>query len=610
MSNPGEFSARSSLYNATTRGPARHLRPTGTPLSAPFSLAGPLATRSPSRLSDTQQRGSHGSDDRYQYAPNSREHHEPIFSLAEPLPHKIRHGMRRSSASRQKEEPTTTRETSHDTAPAAGTQPAPQITVTPSRHAQKPVRSEDLLRTATTANASSYGRDTQGPQAFPPLRETRGTDVSRRRQELEEENISAHDKARGSQPSPSDTIAIDPSNDFATDRMQDLIVGRNLEYAVRSGAAVNPALRIRRGTSGGDGGSLRRGSDSSISDTFHSHSDQSDWKLARQPPEPLFFNSWGPIRHRLRKPFAEFLGTMVFMTIGLCGSITHMSSGRTDNASLLMAYLAWGFGVMTAIYIAGGISGAHMNPTISLVLAVFRGFPFHDLWQYFIAQLLGSIAASALAYGLYSDAISEFAGSNKSIAGKYRRAIAKAKSDVVFAGPAFWTAPRPGLSSAAAFFNEFVATAILAGSVLAMGDDGNAPPGAGMAAFVLGLLTIALEMAFSYNTGTCLNPARDLGPRLVTWWAGFGSVPFTLSHYWFLWGPWISTVLGGLFGAFIYDSMIFIGGESPVNYPSEVLRGSLRATAGTPWVNLRGKSRTERGDEKQGDANSDVDIDV
>jgi aquaglyceroporin related protein len=301
---------------------------------------------------------------------------------------------------------------------------------------------------------------------------------------------------------------------------------------------------------------------------------------------------------------------MVFMTIGLCGSITHMSAGRNDNASLLMAYLAWGFGVMTAIYIAGGISGAHMNPTISLVLAIFRGFPWHDFWQYLIAQLLGSIAASAIAYGLYRDAIAEFAGSNISIAGKYRCAIARAKSNMISAGPAFWTAPRAGLSSAAAFFNEFVATAILAGSVLAMGDDGNAPPGAGMAAFVLGLLTIALEMAFSYNTGTCLNPGRDLGPRLVTWWAGFGTVPFTLGHHWFIWGPWISTVLGGLFGAFIYDSMIFIGGESPVNYPSEVLRGRFCATTGMSWVNLRGKSRTGRGNEKEGDAISGGDVGV
>jgi hypothetical protein len=96
-----------------------------------------------------------------------------------------------------------------------------------------------------------------------------------------------------------------------------------------------------------------------------------------------------------------------------------------------MAYLAWGFGVMMAIYIAGGISGAHLNPTISIMLAIFRGFPWHDCWQYIIAQLLGSITASGIAYGLYRDAIAQYTRS-KSISQ---------------AGPAFWTKPRDGLSN-------------------------------------------------------------------------------------------------------------------------------------------------------------------
>jgi aquaglyceroporin related protein, other eukaryote len=88
-----------------------------------------------------------------------------------------------------------------------------------------------------------------------------------------------------------------------------------------------------------------------------------------------------------------------------------------------------------------------------------------------------------------------------------------------------------------------------------------------MSAFIVGLLSIALEMAFAYNTGTCLNPTRDLGPRLVTWCAGFGTSVFTLHHYWFIWGSWVSPILGGLFGAVVYDSLIFVGGESPINYP-------------------------------------------
>jgi len=149
------------------------------------------------------------------------------------------------------------------------------------------------------------------------------------------------------------------------------------------------------------------------------------------------------------------------MTIGLCGSITYMVSPN-DNAGLLMAYLAWGLGVMTAVYIVRDVSGAHMNPTMSLVFAVFRGFPRRDLWKYLVAQLLGGVAAAAIAYGLHHDALVKFAGSN-----------------VHAIGPAFWTSPRPGLGYVAAFFNEFVGTAILVAVVLALanvGDPGNHAP--------------------------------------------------------------------------------------------------------------------------------------
>ena len=298
---------------------------------------------------------------------------------------------------------------------------------------------------------------------------------------------------------------------------------------------------------------------------------------------PGFYNSWGGIRHRFRQPFAEWLGTVVFMTIGLSASVVHTTS-QNAYENILAAYLAWGFGVMIGIYIAGGVSGAHLNPALSIVLSVYRGFPWSLCWQYIVAQLLGTITASGIVYGLYRDAIMEFAA-----------------ADVARAGPAFYTQPRDGLSDTAAFFTEFVATAIAAGSVLALGDDGNAPPGAGMHAFIIGLMVTSLCMAFSYNTGTCLNPARDLGPRLIVWAAGFGDEVMTLRSYWFIWGPWCGTISGGIFGAAVYDTMIFIGGESPVNYPTGTLRHHL------PWREARVKSKMGRGKDKEKDITDVID---
>lgn len=104
--------------------------------------------------------------------------------------------------------------------------------------------------------------------------------------------------------------------------------------------------------------------------------------------------------------------------------------------------------------------------------------------------MLGCIAASGIVYGMYKDAIQQHAA-----------------ADLARASPAFWAQPREGLSNTAAFSTDFVATTIAAGSVPAMGDGGNAPPGAGVHAFSIGLLITFLCMTFSYNTGTCLNPA-------------------------------------------------------------------------------------------------------
>lgn len=116
------------------------------------------------------------------------------------------------------------------------------------------------------------------------------------------------------------------------------------------------------------------------------------------------------------------------------------------------------------------------------------------------------------------------------------------------------------------YSNEFTATGILACAILALGDDQNAPPGAGMHALIVGLVVTVLSMAFGYPTGACLNPARDFGPRLAALALGYSPQIFTVDHVWWLWGPWVATVSGAVMGSACYDVFIFVGGESPVNY--------------------------------------------
>ena len=153
---------------------------------------------------------------------------------------------------------------------------------------------------------------------------------------------------------------------------------------------------------------------------------------------------------------------------------------------------------MVGIYIAGGISGAHLNPAISIMLYIYRGFPLRKIPMYVFAQILRAFLAALIAFGLFQKDIIEYGGADLKNGGTLS---------------SFITFPRyTWIDAGTAFFTEFTGTAILAVAVLALGDDSNAPPGARINAFILGLVVIVCSMAFGYNTGATMNPSRDLGP--------------------------------------------------------------------------------------------------
>jgi len=200
------------------------------------------------------------------------------------------------------------------------------------------------------------------------------------------------------------------------------------------------------------------------------------------------------------------------------------------------------------------------------MLCIYRGFPLRKAGVYITAQLIGALIAGLLSYGIYKDAILAFDSSGGS-AGVDGGSTSPVDLYAGGTGISFYTQPADFAGAGAAFANEFLGTAILSCAILALGDDSNAPPGAGMHAFIVGLLVTALTMAFGYNTGACLNPARDFGPRLATAMVGYGSNVFTVRDAWWLYGAWGATISGALVGGGIYDIAIFVGGESPINYP-------------------------------------------
>ncbi|KAL3426845.1 MIP family channel protein [Phlyctema vagabunda] len=332
--------------------------------------------------------------------------------------------------------------------------------------------------------------------------------------------------------------------------------------------------------------------DAGSATTEHENGDEGEWHEEIVMPsyeEDEIHNlhtHWSVIRLQFREPLAELLAVTCQLTIGFCANLAVTTSSNTAGDSTSTCW-AWGLATMIGVYIAGGISGAHLNPSISIMLWIYRGFPLRRVPMYLLAQILGAFIAALIAFGIYQKDILTFAGSGVSL------------MDSGTLG-SFITYPRNAwVDGSTAFFNEFVGTAILAIAVLALGDDTNAPPGAGMSAFIIGLVIVVLSMAFGYNTGAALNPSRDLGPRLAVLALGYGGDVFR-NAYW-VYGPWLATISGAILGGFLYDAAIFVGGESPVNYPRRRMK-----RAGTKWKRkwsgrIKRKYRKVRGGGERGD---------
>ncbi|KAL6168922.1 hypothetical protein ACJQWK_05288 [Exserohilum turcicum] len=284
-------------------------------------------------------------------------------------------------------------------------------------------------------------------------------------------------------------------------------------------------------------------------DTSRTEQEEIEIQGRQQQEEREFYNQYrNPIaRFRAKYPQApaEFLATFIYLLIGLCVNLSVATSQQATGSFETQAW-GWGFAVIIGIYLGGGVSGSHLSPTVSISLSIFRGFPWRMAVVYICMQLLAGLAAGAVAYALYSDAIHQVdPGLTLDMTGK-----------ALFPqGPIY--------STATGFFNDFVYMAIFVCVVFALGDDQNSPPGQGMTAFIVGLTGMVIMIGLGYNTGLGISPARDLGPRLVAYWVGYDEAFST--GYW-AYGSWGASISGALCGGLMYDTCIFVGGESPVNY--------------------------------------------
>ena len=203
----------------------------------------------------------------------------------------------------------------------------------------------------------------------------------------------------------------------------------------------------------------------------------------------------------------------------------------------------WSLAVLIAVYVSGGVSGAHLNPAVTLALAVKRGFPWGKVIPYMIAQIVGAFLGALGVYLCYMDGL-----------------VAAGMPNVWCTGPggifssAFWGGAGAGsvgsYSLAIAIVYEIFGTATLMWGVLASGDAKNMGLKHNLGPFVVAGVVLSVGLSLGGPSGYAINPARDFGPRLLG--ALVGTTGLFTGIYWLL-APIIATLIGGVLGALTYD---------------------------------------------------------
>ena len=256
---------------------------------------------------------------------------------------------------------------------------------------------------------------------------------------------------------------------------------------------------------------------------------------------------------------AEFLGTFVLIAFGTASVAVAVvglpGSGRQSvafgAANWLIIAWGWGFAVALGVYISAAISGAHINPAVTLAFALRRGFAWSKVPAYWLSQLVGAFAAAALVYAVYRPAINAYDVANS--------VASRTTSLDTFAIFATFPAKYFGGGLAGPLLDQIVGTALLVALIVALIDRRNQGPTGNLAPLLIGFLVVTIGLTYGTNAGYAINPARDLGPRLWTWIEGWGPLAFPghgsyFDQYW--WVPIVGPLIGGPVGILVYDALI------------------------------------------------------
>ncbi len=264
-------------------------------------------------------------------------------------------------------------------------------------------------------------------------------------------------------------------------------------------------------------------------------------------------DGWGRLGYLRAAMKRQFAGELISEAVALLIIISFGDSVAAmytlyDPSPYQHAYwgvcIAWGLAVAIAIYTTGAISGCHANPAVTLGLALYRKFPWKKVLPYCVAQTVGALVGAVVVYLLFQPVIDQFnAAHHLTRAGGGASAV-------------FFTHAGMSISTLHAFGDEIVLTAFLVFGIFAVTEQYNEmAPGANFGALIIGFLVALIGASMGYLEAWAINPARDLGPRVFCWFAGWGAAALpSPGSYW--WVPIAGPLLGGAVGGGAYQVLI------------------------------------------------------
>ena len=229
------------------------------------------------------------------------------------------------------------------------------------------------------------------------------------------------------------------------------------------------------------------------------------------------------------------------------------------QVGIFQVAIVWGIGIATAIYLTGSLSGAHLNPAITVAMAVWRDFSWSQVPRYIFAQFVAALVASAALYAIYGGVLEAYEAAHHIVRG----APGSEATAMIFGeffpnpgGQPLTEAARATVSPGRAFFIELVGTAILALVIFGSTDERNKSRPQILTAATIGLTVTILISLLGPLTQAAFNPARDLGPRLFSVLVGWGTVPFTANGSGWLTVYVIAPLLGAILGGGIYRRLL------------------------------------------------------